>query len=94
MGPPCSSFVMLNAVNCKREHSNNYKGDEVDLPVLSGNLLATAAPLLMTVGSVRQVQAVVENPLASMIWKFLDLRQVLDAFVQRSVVTPRCAWSK
>jgi len=29
-----------------------------------------------------------------MIWKFPDLRQVLDAFVQRSVVTPRCAWSR
>ena len=64
------------------------------MPVCLGNLLATAAALLMTVGSVRQVQVVVENPPASMIWKFPDLRQVLDAFVQRSVVTPRCAWSR
>jgi hypothetical protein len=79
MGPPCSSFVMLNAVNCKRKHSNNYNCDEAYLPVCLGNLLATAAALLMTVGSVRQVQVVVENPPASMIWKFPDLRQVLDA---------------
>ena len=61
MGPPCSSFVMLNAVNCKRKHSNNYKGDEAYLPVCLGNLLATAAAFLMTVGSVRQVQVVVEK---------------------------------
>ena len=95
MGPPCSSFVMLNAVNCKRKHSNNYKGDEVYLPVCFGNLLATAAALLMSVGSVRQVQVVVEKKTpASKIWKFPDLRQVLDAFVQRLVVTPRWAWSR
>jgi hypothetical protein len=95
MGPPCSSFVMLSAVNCKWKHSNNYKCDEAYLPVCSGNLLATAAALLMTVASVRQAQVVVvENPPASMIWKFPDLRQVLDAFVQRSVVTPRCACSR
>ena len=62
MGPPCSSFVMLSAVNCNRKHSNNYKGDEVYLPVCLGNLLATAVTCLMTVGSVRQVQVVVEKP--------------------------------
>ena len=93
VGPPCSSFVMLSAVSCERKHSNNYKGDEAYLPVCFGNLLATAAALLMTVGSVRQVQVVVDNPPGSMIWKLPELRQVVDAFVQRSVVTPRCAWS-
>jgi hypothetical protein len=50
MGPPCSSFVMLNAVNCNRKHSNNYKGDEAYLPVCFGNLLATAAAVLMDCG--------------------------------------------
>jgi hypothetical protein len=63
MGSPCSSFVMLNAVNCKRTHSNNYKRDETYLAVCLGNLLATAAALLMTVGSVRQAQVVVDNHL-------------------------------
>jgi hypothetical protein len=63
MGPPCSSFVRLNAVNCKRKHSNNFKGDEAYLPVCLGNLLSTAAALFMTVASVRQVQVVVENHL-------------------------------
>lgn len=93
MGPPCSSFVMLNAVNCKRNAGNNYQGDERYAPVQLGNLLATAAAFLMTVASLRGVEVVVENPPSSAIWKFPILKQVLDTFVQRSTTTPRCAWS-
>lgn len=94
MGPPCSSFVMLNAVNCKRKLANNYRGDEAYPPVQLGNLLATVTAFLMTVACLRGVEVVVENPPGSTIWNFPELRQVLDAFVQRSVVTPRCPWSR
>ena len=94
MGPPCSSFVMLNTVNCKRNSANNYRGDEGYQPVQLGNLLATATAFLMTLAAVRHVEVVVENPPGSTIWKFPQLKRVLDVFVQRSVVTPRCAWSR
>ena len=94
MGPPCSSFVMLNAVNCKRKPANNYRADEGDQPVQSGNLLATTTAFLMTLAAVRHVEVVAENPPGSTIWKFPELKRVLDVFVQRSVVTPRCAWSR
>ena len=86
MGPPCSSFVMLNAVNCKRNAGNNYQGDERYAPVQLGNLLAA---FLMTVASLRGVDVVVvvENPPSSAIWKFRILKQVLDTFVQCSTTT-------
>ena len=45
MGPPCSSFVMLNAARCRRNAQNNYRGDSSYPPVQKGNLLATAAVL-------------------------------------------------
>ena len=93
MGPPCSSFVMLNAVNCKRNADNNYQGDVRYAPVQLGNLLATAAAFLMTVACLRGVEVLLENPPCSTIWKFPILKQVLDTFVQRSMNTPRCAWS-
>jgi len=93
MGPPCSSFVMLNSAKCKRKSTNNYRGDETYAPVQLGNLLATAAAFLMTVACLRQVE-VVENTPGSTIWKFPELKQVLDTFVQHFMVTPRCAWSR
>ena len=65
MGPPCSSFVMLNAVNCKRNSANNYRGDEGYQPVQLGNLLATATAFLMTLAAVRHVEVVVENHLVA-----------------------------
>ena len=59
MGPPCSSFVMLNSAKCKRKSANNYWGDETFAPVQLGNLLATAAAFLMTVACLREVEVVV-----------------------------------
>lgn len=93
MGPPCSSFVVLNAKNCQRNAQNNYQGDLKYPPVQLGNLLATAAAFLMTVACMRGVEVVFENPPSSTIWKFPIVKQVLDSFVQRSTCTPRCAWS-
>ena len=93
MGPPCSSFVMLNAVKCRRKADNNYQGDLNYPPVQLGNLLATAAAFLMTVACMRAVEVVFENPPCSTIWKFPIVKQVLDFFVLRSSCTPRCAWS-
>ena len=61
MGPPCSSLVMLNAVNCKRNSANNYRGGEGYQPVQLGNLLATAIAFLMTWVVVRLVEVVVEK---------------------------------
>lgn len=94
MGPPCSSFVMLNAVNCRRNTQNNYQGDSSYPPVQLGNLLATAAAFLMTVACMRGVEVVFENPPSSFMWNFPIVKQVLDCFVQRSTCTPRCAWSR
>lgn len=94
MGPPCSSFVMMNAVKCRRNAQNNYQGDSSYPPVQLGNLLATAAAFLMTVACMRDVEVVFENPPSSFMWKFPIVKQVLDCFVQRSTCTPRCAWSK
>ena len=94
MGPPCSTFVMLNDVNCKRKRANNYRGDEGYQPVHLRSSLATATAFLMTLAAVRLVEVVVENPPGSAIWKFLELKRVLYVFVQRSVVTPRCTWSR
>ncbi len=93
MGPPCSSFVVLDAVRCRRNAQNNYRGDSSYRPVQLGNLLATVAVFLMTVACMRDVEVVFENPPSSVIWKFPVVKQVLDFFVQRSTCTPRCAWS-
>ena len=41
-GPPCSSFVGLNAANCRRSAANGYMGDESYGPVRVGNALAKA----------------------------------------------------
>ena len=93
MGPPCSSFVMLNAAKCKRKAHNNYQGDLSYPRVQMGNLLATAAAFLMTVAYMRGVEVIFENPPCSTIWKFPVVKQVLDFCVLRSTCTPRCAWS-
>ena len=62
MGPPCSSFVILIAVNGKRNATNNYRGDESYKPARLGNLLATAAAFLMTLAALRQVEVALGKP--------------------------------
>ena len=93
MGPPCSSFVMLNAKNCQRKEWNDFRGDEGYKPVQVGNLLATASAFLMVLAHLRGVHVAIENPPGSTIWKFSPLTEALEICGSHSVVTPRCAWS-
>ena len=93
MGPPCSSFVMLNAKNCKRNLMNDFRGDEGYKPVQVGNLLATVSAFLMVLAYMRGVHVVIENPPGSTIWKFSPMKEGIQICGGHSAVTPRCAWS-
>lgn len=93
MGPPCSSFVMLNAKNCKRHQGNDFRGDEGYKPVQVGNLLATVSAFLMVLAYMRGVHVVIENPPGSTIWKYSPMKEAIQICGGHSAVTPRCAWS-
>ena len=94
MGSPCSSFVQLNAKNCKRKACNDFRGDETYKPVQVGNLLATASAFLMVLAHLRDVHVAIENPPGSTIWKFSPITEALHICHAHSVVTPHCAWSR
>jgi hypothetical protein len=92
MAPVCSSFVFANSANTKRT-SENVIGDETYEPVLLGNLMARAAAFLMAVAAARGVEAAIENPASSMIFRYPPMHTVLHGLNARVALTDCCPFS-
>ena len=70
LAPVCSSFCWLNLAKTKRSRQNNYVGDTLYPNVALGNAGAEIACFLFTVAWARGVEAVIENPPCSYLWKY------------------------
>ena len=92
MAPDCSSWVWLNSSNTKRSEVNGYWGDPGYAKVASGNQMAIGAAFLYHVAVNRRVEAVIENPVSSFLFKFLAKTNVAS-LPQFLAVCPRCAYS-
>ena len=70
MAPVCASWGWMRLAQTKRSIANNYVGD-LSLPtVCTGNLMADIAVFFHRVAAIRNVQAVIENPPGSRIFKY------------------------
>ena len=94
MGPPFSSFVMLNAKIFKGNTMNDARGEAGYKPVQVGNLLATVVAFIMVLAYMRGVHVAIENPPGSTIWKFSPMKEAIHICGGHSVVTliARCQW--
>ena len=93
MAPPCSSFLQINAINCRRNAENEYLGNEQYPPVAEGNAIAKTVALLLWVANARGVAVVLENPPSSYFWKLSLIAVSVQALGMHAANTPRCAWS-
>ena len=93
MAPVCSSFVFANIVNTKRT-AENLVGDETYQPVSLGNLMARIAVFLMAVAAARNVEAAIENPISSMIFRYPPVAEVLQELQVAYALTDCCRFSK
>lgn len=96
MAPVCSSFNnFLNQVNTQRRSAQGYTGATNYQPVREGNAMARIAVFLFTVAWARMVEAVIENPVDSVLFKYTPVRDTLAKVEGPGcrVVTPRCAFS-
>ena len=74
-----SSWVWLNVSRTKRSADNCYKGDTKYKPVQEGNHIAILCAFLLELAFARKLQAVLENPPVSYMWKFPPTGIVLGA---------------
>jgi hypothetical protein len=88
----CSSFVWANVSNTKRSIDNPW-GDTAYEPVAQGNSMANIGAFLMAVASARGVEVCLENPAASMIFRYPPLAQVLEKLEVVTVTTDQCCFS-
>lgn len=88
----CSSFVWANVSNTKRSIDNPF-GDVTYEPVDQGNAMANIAAFLMAVASARGVEVCLENPAASMIFRYPPLAQALEKLEMVAITTDQCCFS-
>lgn len=88
----CSSFVFANSSNTKRSSANPY-GDTSYEPVIQGNLMADIGAFFMSLASSRGVEACIENPAGSMLFKYPPLLNVLEVLKVTTIVTDACCFS-
>ena len=93
LAPVCSTWVFMNSSNCQRKKKNKYYGNKSYKPVQQGNIMARASAFLILLAAQRCVQAAVENPVGSCIFKFPPLQRVLAALCMVRAITYRCAFS-
>ena len=83
MGPTCSTFVFANSNNNKRSESNSWAGDPEYEPTHTGNLEAEAAWFFFCLAAARGVEAFIENPTGSHIFKYIRCREGLQHLKDR-----------
>ena len=69
MAPVCSNWIFANMVNTKR-NSANPAGDRSYEPVVAGNLMAKVVAFCLLLAFPRSLCAFLENPAASLIFKY------------------------
>ena len=94
LAPICSSWVWLNVSMTKRSAENAYHGDPTCKPVQEGNLIATICAFLLELAIARMVQAALENPPRSYIWRFPPLASSLESLGMdlHAAICHRCAY--
>jgi hypothetical protein len=93
MAPVCASWGWMRLAQTKRSIANNYVGD-LSLPtVCTGNLMADIAVFFYRVAAIRNVQAVIENPPGSRIFKYGPLVLGLRTSPKFWATCPHCAFS-
>ena len=93
MAPQCSSFIQMNAKNCKRKFDNAFLGDENYEPVRLGNIIFNVVCVLLLVAHARGVHVVVENPPGSYFWKLQPLKAIMAILKMSSALVPRCSYA-
>ncbi len=95
LAPVCASWCWLNLSKTKRCLENLFHGDLHYEPVRIGNHLANVTAFLLEFAVARAVQAAMENPTGSYIWKYPPL---VLSFSKAGLVwfvnTWRCAWDR
>lgn len=100
MGPTCSSFVWANSAKNQRKEDNSWTGDPEYQPSQVGNLEAQAAWFFFCLAAARGVEAFIENPTNSLIFKYIRCREGLLHLKDRVPSlgecnnTYRCAFSE
>ena len=97
MGPTCSTFVWPNSSNNQRLEENGWAGDPGYPPTHTGNLEAEIAWFFLCLAVCRSVEAFIENPFGSSMFKYLRSREGLQSLTDRvphkgECVTWRCAF--
>ena len=93
VAPDCSSFGFGPSVwSCRS--MNNVLGDTSRTFVREGNLMANAAMFLFCLALLRGAEAVLENPVSSMIFRFLQpsITPLVDRGLAHFFYVPRCAY--
>ena len=93
MAPVCSSFLFLNLKNTQRRRASGYMGNSAYLPVKEGNAMARTAAFLMALAKARAVEAVLENPACSLMFKYTPVRRALKAMKVHYAVATRCSFA-
>ena len=96
--PQCSSFVPPCRAQHQRCEKNLWYGDTSRAFVIDGNNMANGCAFLLRLAHSRGVQAVVENPPSSDIWKFPPMANTLAhlkglAQENQSAIVARCGYS-
>ena len=100
MGPTCSSFVFANSANNQRKEDNSWTGNPEYQQCQVGNLEAQAAWFFFCLAAARGVEAFIENPTGSTIFKYIRCREGLQHLRDRVPSlgecknTYRCAFSE
>jgi len=90
--PMCGSYNWLCSSLARRAEANGFLGDEAAPPfVVTGNAAAKATAFLARVAALRGVQALVENPPKSIIWRMFRHHGVL-LDLPYSCSTVRCGF--
>ena len=94
LAPICSSWGWLNVSKTKRSAANCYYGDPNYKPVCEGNHIAIVSTFLVELAIAWCVQAVLENPPGSYIWKFPPLALSLKSLgmYSHTAICHRCAY--
>jgi len=90
MAPTCSSFGFANSYRCKRK-AGHEQGDTSYKNVAIGNLEAQAAAFLFALATAVGIYAVIENPVASVLFSYIQPFLVSQVPVSYTI-TYRCTW--
>lgn len=97
MAPVCSSWVFANMVNTKRSKADPA-GDRSYGPVVQGNIMAKVAAFFLLLAYARELFAFMENPAASMIFRYSPVKLAVDFLTRAAnghfVIFNACRYSE